>query len=1776
MAEQNNINQNVNQGVFGLNTDSILTQVKPGSLTYALNAQVDSFDGHMVTYQNEQSNVLCSQFKTGYKVIGFHVLGERTILFMVNPDTGDSEIGEISNVVTCDVNNPTHLDEKKSNTYVNNGYSGITKDCKCSSDENTEILNFYDAFKMLYGSEENAPLSCCVYKTLINARCLNFRITNPIHKIVANIGSCDTELYFTDGYNPRRFINVDSLPYREYLENGVRVKTDEFDCSLLEVQSSVKMPCIVPIVVSDGGNITAGTVQFALQYANSGAEAYTSMFSITNPVSIFEKRYGLDYNFPTNKSVKLQISNLDTKFDYFNLIVIKTVNGVSDPELVGTYEITSESRDVVYTGNNVTQSNLTMEDVFQSFPYYGAAEDVANVNGVLVWAGLKSKKRISYQSIANKIKLDWVTVQVPYTEKQAYNGVNTAKYRGQMRDEVIPYEIAFITKHGVRSDRFHIPGRALIPGTDDVVVNAAGNDDVVTKNYDECAAEETSQPYWKVYNTGAVTGLMPEYIAAPDKECYIGPYQYGRMGYWESIKTYPDDPEVWGELAGQPIRHHKFPDNRITHIYNSNPNAKDKEFEHKIFPIGVQLDLKNLQDAVNQSNLTQDEKDDIIGYEIFRGDRVNNKSVIAKGLLYNVGAYVPYSEGSPATDQESFYPNYPFNDLGNDPFLTNLSTVGDGGFSISALDLIETRANNLQQQLETVNSFLQTVPAVTYRESESPLSDVIIQITNSERNDVINKLFNAQQAGNALLTEIARIQEYYNNKVQENEVICQDDVTALTINATVLNNYINAVNTMNAAGAWTNFQNIINYVNSNANDLNDHPNAEAIFNLKNNLLTLLQIRQNSIDAREALEDAVDSYEADLLVLSSVDCDGTVNSTSAFSRSRFTFHSPDTHFYQPFLGSVLKFETLEGGVSVGNFVPVQKHAGHKLRSSFSSGIALAAGILVGGLFALEPKLQIIGSLPGPIKSYYLPPIMPSLGTIAEKALYWNQQFKTLIDNLIPYKNYAYQYNAVGYYNKFVPISNNGNKQRMLDKAYYLLPGNQAVGDIYPINNWKRESSVYFRTDKNLTAPLLPNDPLIIGSLLADNSRVSYSPEKQIYSNILSYYASHKRKLLDQWGDIYSYQVVNTGHCGQFNVQTDYTGQKVQIFGGDTFINREGFKRKLSYFIDTAVGRADGSDIEYSDLSNIGKTRYWYNTSSAQTPNSGFKGLMKSILDVPQSKFDGNTNKLFYQNGRIYLYSYGIAYYFVESEVNVDMRQAGNNADKDFFPNVGTGIPNDWLQETNVPIVHDNYYIYNKTYSKQHKETVASTLPLGFDPTAECDQDQSYSVVYSDPGKWRSYKPISIHEFGRKDGKLTSIDTINNSSILVRFENKSYIYNALTSINTSTGKAAYLGNDELFGGQSIDFGETDLGYAGSQHKFLLRTQAGHLFIDAKRGMIILVSGTSAQPISESGMSKWFQKNLPFTITKYFPEVNVDNHFNGTGITGVWDNKHSRFLITKLDYEPITDYRDEISYNAYLGKYFYKNSEILLEDPKFFHNRSWTVSYSPGTKSWISFHSYLPNYYIGYNTYFQTGRNGIFNNQKSSIWSHNLIHTSFQNFYGKLDPFVVEYPYAYKYQDELVQNVKDHTEILEYYNENDYYKINEGVYYSKAILSNGQQTSGVLNLYPKPKGQMNLYFNYPKYNTDSKDIMYTKSDNFFNYNTFWDVVMNANNHHPLWKESSVSKSVDKELNNDKLDYSKKTFQKNKLRAKDLKVRHINDKFDRYKFVTKFVNAPTQISYK
>jgi hypothetical protein len=200
--------------------------------------------------------------------------------------------------------------------------------------------------------------------------------------------------------------------------------------------------------------------------------------------------------------------------------------------------------------------------------------------------------------------------------------------------------------------------------------------------------------------------------------------------------------------------------------------------------------------------------------------------------------------------------------------------------------------------------------------------------------------------------------------------------------------------------------------------------------------------------------------------------------------------------------------------------------------------------------------------------------------------------------------------------------------------------------------------------------------------------------------------------------------------------------------------------------------------------------------------------------------------------------------------------------------------------------------------------------------------------------------------------------------------------------------------------------------------------------------------------------------------------------------------------------------------------------------------------------------------------------------TLWSHLTDTKLYNSFYNTIEPYIIEYPFAYQYHDEILQSVQDYTKTFKYlpildgvFNDNAQIQTDDQ-YFNKAVLYNGQQCTGLLNLVPKPMHNLAAYNSYPIYNADSKTIIFTKSDNFYQYNTFWSIVKNKSV--PLFGTGCQSLSIDKELNQSNMDYGTRSFNKEPLRAKDLKIRHILDNKSDAHMVSQFIIAPSQVSYK
>lgn len=900
--------------------------------------------------------------------------------------------------------------------------------------------------------------------------------------------------------------------------------------------------------------------------------------------------------------------------------------------------------------------------------------------------------------------------------------------------------------------------------------------------------------------------------------CKALPYKKGNSSFWESEKTYPDNPELFDstslkilpsrlminingtlqplsikqefediftegvpavagdfyEFQEEPwqgttkavadftcrnIRHFKFPDNKVAPFMHDKRKAPFGE--SVIYPLGITIDenIINafLDIAVDNNLLSSEDRKKITKYEIFRGDISLERSVVASGLLFDMRRYTE-------KNKQIFYPNYPYNTYS--PDILNLDSITSN---------------------ESIFAGGSTYPGAVWGESNR------------------NYTFNSPETdyGRPILPSELSIQGY-------------------------------------VYGSST----------GNFDEVRQHPKWVILTNKARNLAELLAGLEVTAEA--------------VVKIAEVAAAGS----GSYAMSFFA------------------------GVAGGGY-----------------GQNIAGGIIATAATIAVAILEVATAI------------------VYKYGRYRYEWLKIFRDLGTPH-NFSSYYFSNGFYN-YMDISQEvGNKLRALNVAKYLDDGrfivtNEVTREILSINNIDREKSVFLSTGRNVIE--YPNsgyrlfDKTSFDSSLTTMSQSGLSEtgrSSDITKNIASPYAALKNYLPSQYGSINSIKWLTTSHIGDLTSVEKNCNKILSIFGGDTYITRHSFKRKIPLFLVTAMKQADLTPFNYFFYSNIGRNPKYY---VSYEENKDFDSSGNAFPDIDSDfVFDNqaSSGNYFTPPSKFYLYYYGVPNFLTETRVNTNYRYAGKERRESFYPVCGD--LGDWTQESVVPIREPNVFKYNTTYSKSstfiRSRTLKTTYNKEFD---DCVQDMPNGIMASLPDStensvydpWLIYRPLDTFEFPSNYGKLKDIIDVESGAILARFNNTSVLYNKVdTKIDTGSAiTATTLGGNTFFKRISTSFVNSKLGYAGTQNFASVSCEAGHFWVDAKRGQVLMVPPNSGgiQEISTniggkpSGLRNWFKEHLPFKILKTIPNADIDNPYNGVGITMGWDSRYRRLFITKKDY-------------------------------------------------------------------------------------------------------------------------------------------------------------------------------------------------------------------------------------------------------------------------------------
>jgi hypothetical protein len=482
------------------------------------------------------------------------------------------------------------------------------------------------------------------YQSVVNAPCLAFKKTNLITAVCKSNYDCTHSVYFSDGLNPDRVLNLDRVPYlttgnnlSEDLDCFIPEYTTILDCDAIRLHPFVDQPCITVRKASGAGQMINGSYMVCVAYSENGIRL-TDYSTPSQPQALWTHE-GI------GGSLDITIDNLDQSFEEYELVLIATVSQQTLAKKVGNYSI-RQSR------VTLDQANQSLETVPLAYiplrnVVYEKSDKMHKVGDYLIRTGVTTQPYFNYQPLANNITTRWVAAE--RNTDYYYQGGNSTGY---LRDEVYSFFIRWVYRTGARSASFHIPGRPAI-ATD---LTPEDGDDVVYP---------TETQRWQVYDTSTKAPASFETLDG-------APIAFtGEMAYWQSTETYPDDkPEIWGDLCGKPIRHHKMPSNETMHIHNQGGS--------KIYVLGVQF--ANIAHPVDENGIPLS---DVVGYEILRGSREGNRSIVAKGLFNNMWEYD--IQGS--TSKKGLFQNFPYNDLRPNKFLTtDYGTLLDGTGSTNRIE----------------------------------------------------------------------------------------------------------------------------------------------------------------------------------------------------------------------------------------------------------------------------------------------------------------------------------------------------------------------------------------------------------------------------------------------------------------------------------------------------------------------------------------------------------------------------------------------------------------------------------------------------------------------------------------------------------------------------------------------------------------------------------------------------------------------------------------------------------------------------------------------------------------------------------------------------------------------------------------------------------------------------------------------------------------------------------------------------------------------------------
>ncbi len=1439
----------------------------------------------------------------------------------------------------------------------------------------------------------------CKYTTLINDPCLSFNKKHLITGAAKENFDCTWQVYWDDGLNPTRTMNVDDIPYIQIEvqppgSDCIEYEdTDRLDCERIRLAPLLSVPCVELFKGKNGGGVRNGMYQAYVAYIVNG-QRISDYIGVSNLQSLFDHQGEAG-------SLDIILKNLEKDVvEEYELVLLINNQSQIFAKRIGRYSVHQNSINIAFIDSEL--EDVLAGDLLLNRPTYEKSEEMYVVNDYLIRSAPTGRFDFNYQPLANQIESEWVVAEVP--ADYYYKGGNAV---GFMRDEVYSFFIRFIYNTGERSASYHIPGRPLnkyfsyrngtanfLDGED---ANVTGPNAINT---------QVNEQAWEVYNTALPGGfpLSSNFQGSPAQDADFKILAEGKMSYWESTERYPaTQPEIWDstyidphnnvnigntsnpiyDLCGKPIRHHKMPSEEVDARLHLNTADGDK-----MRILGVQFG--NIAIPVdNDGNPIES----IVGYEILRGSRENNKSILAKGIFRNMRKYELRDEDNITDSQlQGVYPNYPYNEL--DGPEDDLLRPGDLYFHTGKAENFYKNTNRTFGAQDYYNSIDTFPPVRGYTKDmftfHSP--DLMFRkpILNAYETRIYGERFGFS-SGNFIPTEKHPKQKLLRNA---------GAVMAIMFGVMDALGEISGVNDVHSKGlSGINIGYVGSLIASKApTALGLAPGAAAEVSAVLGVQTLIETLTEGI---------VENNFATQIVSGGLVEDG-LNKINDF-------------------GNIALATGLPGVMGGGSDV-VTKGTKFKNLPIFIRALSSIPIFMMNASKGGQDIIELIYNFASP-KDY---------------AYKFNSHgFYGKYKRLPPGDRFRARTTASNYIGSSFQVFGELNNQ-------------------VKINNLRRPDTVAIQTSNEFDEPTeIDLSRVTIGRVAFENNQnggneIYLNPSNSIKRKISALYGALKFDFANQYGQLENIKQVQMKDCYHAIDTTNPTRKynTTPIFSGDTYLGRYTEKVIMPIFSSFTKDLPDLFPKDYLRSINVPYPRYWmdsrkYDLSElvasvsnnilnlinqsklfdSGMPNnnyyldrhpstvgarslfrSGSQSVVQQISTLqeqmdyynedsldPSMPININTGvaqkvmpKYIMDNSYMYTHVNGMQDFFVESEINLAQRDYFEEPAKRFYDIYKY---NDLKELFHSDIIEkDNFYLYDNSLSASNfitnLQSSAVLQPRDYDPKAAetCFTYYPKRLIYSVRANdelredfWRVFLPLNYKDFVNE---VTVIKPINKTGAIMLFPYLSPTqFTGVDQLQTDADTKITIGDGGLFATpmQNLVNAETAYEYGSCESsRSVISTPAGVFYISQAQGKIFQYTGQLVN-IANQGMKWWFNKYLPSTLIRQFPEfeesILSDNPVVGIGCQSIYDANDDVVYFCKKDYKVKDAYINCISFDLEEESFFIDISclsaerrntpsqpsnrlaPVTLGDVRYFEDTSWTVSYDPKSKAWISFHDWHP---------------------------------------------------------------------------------------------------------------------------------------------------------------------------------------------------------------------------